>query len=172
MSRYHGIGIGPNLDPGLEVERIEGDLWYLRGHKTPFKSPPTLEDVRAADIMKDLLKLKIGGITGAFEYILQKDWAYRLRFLDLCNETTPERLQKEPIREIRRLLAINRERDYKTANGELVSDKLQKFGRLIQIALLWPPFRRKFREYTKNLPKPDEIDKYWMRLRTDYKSGV
>ncbi len=172
MSRFEGIGIGPNLDPGLEVERIEGNLTYVKGHSYPFKNAPTLEQIEILNIFKGLFRFKLSAAIDALEYVLKYDWAYKVRFLDLCNETTTELLHQNPRKEIKRLTAINKERDYKVANGELVSDKVQNFAKILRFLLLFPPFKRKFKELAINLPKPDEIDKYWMRLRTDYKSGV
>ena len=151
----------------LEVECTEGDLVYLKGHPHPFKGHPTEERVLITNIFKQIFRLNPKGYIDAFNYVIQYDWAFRLRFLDLCNETTTELLTQNPRKEIKRLMALNKERDIPK-----VHRKLNKFATIIQLILLYPPLKRKFKEMAQNLPKPDESDKYWMRLRTDYKSGV
>lgn len=165
--RQEGMGIGPNMDPGIEVEWVEGNLLYLKGHKYPFKGLPTLERVQTANILKGLLKFRAQAVLEALEYILEHDQAYRYRFMDLIAETTKERLTKNPRKEIKRLLSINRERDYK-----VVSDKIGKFGRLVTYALLIPSAKRKFRHAVYNWDwskyQWDEIDRYWALQKLDY----
>lgn len=155
-----------------EVERVEGNLLYVKGHKYPFKGLPTLERVQTAGIFKGLLKFRAQAILEALEYILEHDQAYRFRFMDMLAETTKERLTENPRREIKRLLAINKARDYTHANGPLVSDKIGKVGNLVLWALLLPPLKRRFREAIATLDwskyQWDDIDRYWAYLKNDY----
>ena len=148
----------------LEVERVVGDLLYLKGHPFPFKGLPTEERVQTTNILKGIFKLSPQSFYQAAQYVIQYDWAYRVRLLDLCNETTLEKLHTSPRAEIKRLMQINKERDLPE-----VHEKLNKFANLLRFLLLFPPFRRKFREIVTELPKMDESDRYWASMKTDYR---
>jgi len=102
-------------------------------------------------------------ISHVFEY----DWAYRMRLQDLFNETNSVKLYKYPRKEMRRLLELNRVRDFKEA-----SDKFKMFARLVSWAFFIPKVKRCFREALKSVDfkklQPDDGDKYWMLCRIDY----
>lgn len=100
-------------------------------------------------------------------YILENDNAYQLRLKDLFSETSKEQLLRNPIKEIRRLLHINKRRDYDAVNT--------KFNKLVQMAtlvLLIPTFRNKFNKaFTESDFRQftlDEGDTYWLSQRIDY----
>lgn len=100
-------------------------------------------------------------------HVIEYDSAYRIRLQDLCSETTKEALINSPRKEIRRLIALNRQRDYKE-----VSDKLVLLGNVATYLLLIPSIRKRFREAVnqmdlKNL-QMDESDVYWGLMKTDY----
>ncbi len=104
----------------------------------------------------------------ALAMIVELDSAYSFRLKDLCNETDELRLYKKPITELRRLLRINSERDYLSQHA-----KFKTAGRLLTIALLYPPFRRAFRTTLKEIDfsklQMDRGDKYWACFKEDYK---
>ncbi len=155
------------LNEGLEVERVEGNLTYVQGATFPFKNAPNEATIEAVNLFKKLFKLQFP-ILDILNYVLQYDWAYRLRFIDLCEETTLEALSKNP----------RRERDYKyfspikngkPTNGSLVSDKISKLGNLLRTLLLIPTAKRHFRNNLPlQLPTFDDIDLYWALQRKDY----
>lgn len=99
--------------------------------------------------------------------IFQYDEAYRFRLQDLFAETTPQLLSTKPIREILRLLAINKQRDYK-----VVHRKFQMAAYALCVFFLWPANRAKLRKamlqinYTNLCP--DAGDLYWFSQKIDY----
>ena len=182
-----------------------GILLWLEDHKFPFKGMATEETVDAANKIKSLLKTpffflrlqKATKILPSFfpqpnhltpvareilsiipirlgtlmAFVLEYDAAYRLRLQDLLSETSKEEMVKQPIREILRLLKINKRRDY-----EIVHRKIRNFAYIFILALLFPPFREKFkkslqRSNFQNL-QLDDGDRYWLKQRTDYKYGA
>ena len=143
-----------------EVERIEGDLLYIKGAQFPFRGVPNQQAIEAANIFKKLLRFSPDALWEAVEYVLKYDWAYRIRFLDLCTELNPD---NSPQREISRLVEINKARD-----DERVHKKIAAFGRLLRIALLLPSFKRKYREWVKTRPQLDDIERYWGYQKLDY----
>ncbi len=104
-------------------------------------------------------------------HLVELDGAYRFRLMDLCNASSPGLLKGNPRKEIKRLMALNRERDYAE-----VSDKLSAMGNLLSLALLIPKIRKAFVWGIDNTVfsklRPDETDQYWMRLKKDYKYGI
>ncbi len=109
-----------------------------------------------------------GKFAGIIAHIFEYDNAYRYRLMDLASETTKRKLVAQPIREVRRLMQINRARDYKT-----VSDKFSMVGTLICIALCIPSVRNAFKHaildsYFEGL-QWDEADVYWSTFKKDYK---
>ena len=105
-----------------------------------------------------------------FSHLIEYDNAYRLRVEDIMNETSKEKLIKNPRKEIKRLMKILVERDHPG-----VADKFLKIGRLVRLVLLLPRVKRLFvREIGDSSfekLQPDDIDKYWMCFRTDYRFG-
>ncbi len=102
-------------------------------------------------------------------HIFEYDWAYRLRLQDLFGETNKEMLQDNPRSELRRLLELNRVRDFKEAN-----DKFKMFARMMSWVFFIPRVRHSFVtavslvDFSKLVP--DEGDRYWMLQRLDYQS--
>ena len=151
----------------LQVERIEKDLIWLSGHNQPFKGCPTEERVIVANMLKKLATWQIEGVKEAFDYVIRYDWAYRVRFLDMCNETSTTRLRHNPRKEVKRLLFLYREREVMPE----VYEKVEKLIKILRFLLLFPRFKRFFVECAKDLPKPDESDLYWAAKKVDYRFG-
>ncbi len=103
-------------------------------------------------------------IVHVFEY----DSAYRFRLQDILSEANAKALINNPRREITRLLAIYRERDY-----DAVSGKVGKVIHLLKLALLIPSLKNKFVNALDlcvfKFLQFDENDRYWAGLRIDYK---
>jgi hypothetical protein len=103
-----------------------------------------------------------------FSHIIEYDNAYRFRLLDLMSETTKEKLAERPIRELRRLALLSKDRDAKS-----VTWKFQKIAYIICIGLLVPSIRRAFKksilESDFEKLQYDEVDRYWTAMRSDYK---
>lgn len=101
-------------------------------------------------------------------HVVEYDNAYRLRMQDLFSETTKEKLCRAPVREIWRLIEINKKRDY-----AVVTNKFRKFAKIATIALLIPPIRTAFKKAILNSDYEklclDEGDRYWIKKRLDYK---
>lgn len=112
--------------------------------------------------------------------IINFDNAYRYRIQDLFNETSIEKLL-DPVKEIKRLVMINRERevvDYEI-DGKIVetphpkvSNKFKMVCNIIALFLLHPRIKRAFINAVKQLNinkvQPDEADWFWMNVRTGY----
>lgn len=118
------------------------------------------------------LELLLGSVVGdrvarVISHIIEYDGAYRFRLMDLANETSQRALLVNLRGEIKRLLAINKKRDY-----EQVNSKIERVGKLVLFVLLWPPLRRKvldaIRESDFQELQFDPIDAYWAFLKTDY----
>jgi len=101
-------------------------------------------------------------------HMVEYDNAYRFRLEDLMSETTKEALANRPIRELRRLSKIARDRD----EGS-VSWKFTKMATVLSILLLIPSIRKAFKktilESNFELLQYDDVDRYWTAMRTDYK---
>ncbi len=143
-----------------EVDKIEGDLIYIKGAQFPFRGVPTQEAVIAANIIKKLLKLPLQGLIEALEFVLKYDWAYRIRFLDLCEELNPN---NGPWKEIGRLIEINKARDDKR-----VHTKIALFARILRCGALFPSFRAQYHKWVKIRPRMDDIERYWGYQKLDY----
>lgn len=123
------------------------------------------ENARRARGDEDYLRMIALGKIAA--HIIEYDGAYRFRFMDLAGEVKPYALYHRPIREIRRVLAIHRRRDYK-----VVRDKFQLAGLVLCAALLLPSVRKRFKgivakaDWSKLVA--DEGDRYWMEQKLDY----
>lgn len=100
-------------------------------------------------------------------HLLEYDNAYRFRVQDILHTTSKERL-KSPIREVRRLMKLSRDRD-----SEVVSKKFALLGRLMVFVLLIPKYRRAFKKVVDGVDIKklgfDEGDLYWVHPREDYK---
>ncbi len=144
----------------LEVEREENNLLYLKGASFPFKGKPNESTIIAVNLFKKLFKFQFP-LTEIFNYVIEYDWAYRVRFIDLCTETTEERLLRHPWKEINRLLGLNKQRDQPEVHA-----KLKKFAFLLKVALLLPKYRNILKQ--TNLPHFDDIDLYWALQKLDY----
>lgn len=146
-----------------DVERVEGNLVYIVGAPFPFKGAPTPETIQGIDILKKILKGNVWALKSGVEYVLEHDWAYRLRYLDLCTAADREQLVKNPRKEIKRLLALNEQRDYLEAHT-----KIRKFAHLFSLLLYIPTIRREFTRKIPTLPVFDDADLYWALQRNDY----
>lgn len=106
-------------------------------------------------------------LAAILSHIIELDAAYRYRFQDLCNESTRYALRNRPIRELWRLVEINRKRDYPSLHK-----KVRRLARMLTILLLWPPFHKAFTYAISRIDfgalQFDEGDRYWIDLRTDY----
>ncbi len=163
-----------------EIDRIEGNLIYLKGHPYPWKGIPTIEGIAMANEVKTALKdksifqflkakvklpqnplpitkeiIKMTNskkIAAIFEY----DAAYRLRFQHLFSHSTKETLYKD----IPKLLEISKECDLPEVHAKIAA--------LIKII---PKTIVKWRIQKVNYANLtlDEADTYWLKFRTDYK---
>lgn len=99
-------------------------------------------------------------------HLIEYDNAYRYRLQDLFSETTKEQLQN-PIKEIPRLIQINKERDFQ------VTEKIQKLGKLLTLILRIPKFNKAYQIALKDITLAklsfQEDDIYWVCFKTDYK---
>lgn len=115
----------------------------------------------------DLLKEVDVQMAKIVAHVLEYDSAYKSRLQDLMTESSKEALVDRPIIEIKRLLELNRQRDY-----DEIHTKLHKVGKLATLALLWPPFRKSFKkaisECDFNKLCFDKSDKYWICSKRDY----
>jgi len=147
-------------------------LWPIVG-KIAYKAmqPYLLKREYRNDFANEIETLIGGKLGELIANILEYDNAYRLRFQDLFSEATKESLAAQPIREILRLLAINKRRDLPDVHA-----KLKYAAYFLILVLLWPPFRSQFKKAINqsnftNL-QLDESDDYWLKIRTDYKANL
>ncbi len=107
---------------------------------------------------------RIGLICG---HLLEYDTAYRFRLQDLANVTSTNQLVYDLRGELKRLVALNRARDYPE-----VSDKVKRIGQILNLILLIPKYRRALIEAIKAVGIEglwfDESDKYWITKKVDY----
>lgn len=143
-----------------EVERVEGDLLYIKGAQFPFKGGATEELVNAANIFKRFFRFDVTVVWDAMEFVLKYDWAYRIRFLDLCTELNPK---NGPFKEIGRLLSINKARD-----DIRVHKKIRAVGNLLRFAMLFPSMRARYWAWVPNRPVLDDLERYWGYQKLDY----
>lgn len=180
---------------GHEIERIEGNLIYLKGFEYPYKGIPSIERVEKANGIKQAIRhfksLKqinlpkaslntfateiyylISNLTGdnhianCVAFVLEYDSAYRFRLQDLFSETTQGALANRPAREIWRLMRLSRKREQrKTTNTKLIP--------LFLVTILYAvTHKTKWKEAINqsnfsNL-QLDENDRYWCSMKTDY----
>ena len=166
------------------IDRVEGNLMYLVGFDYPHKGIPHIPGVLVANRLKRNVFLwwKVPALPGiptafakefhklspALAYIFEYDQAYRFRLQNLFTETTKEKLLSHPMKEVLRLLRINKERDYPEVHRKFVF----YFGLLI-VLLLFPPIRasilRRIQTLDYSQLLPDDNDLYWMGLKVDYR---
>lgn len=114
------------------------------------------------------LRMMIGGDLGTvISHVVEYDSAYRARIQDLFSESSQTMIRHAPIKELWRLVTINRQRDYLALHK-----KMRKMAYFLTLLLLWPPTRKKILQAVdqcdyKNLML-DEADRYWLNQRTDY----
>lgn len=102
-------------------------------------------------------------VANMFEY----DNAYRFRLQDLFTASSKSDFIENPYKEISRMLKLSKERD-----SDSVSQKFRYIKPLIFLAFLIPKVKKAFIKTLgliefKNL-QLDEIDLYWVGMRTDY----
>lgn len=191
-----------DYEGGEEIYDVVGNLIWLKGHPYPWKGLPTIAALNATNQIKyaithgkkipwEVMEPYINEFPNqrlaitlelydflhnfmprrkalSLAFIVEYDSAYRFRLLDLMREKRVEDLFKRPIREIWRLVRINGQRDSVTVHRKVVCGAVLLMG-----ALLWPPFRAKWRSAFRYINwyrfLPDEGDLYWMRQRKDYK---
>lgn len=135
-------------------------LKIIEPHRQPTKN--------LTPIAREIIKIIPNSIGELVAYVLEYDIAYRFRLQDLFSETDKETLSRRPIREILRLLAINKRRDYAG-----VHRKIRGAGVIAILALILPPFRKAFRRTLQTADFNELIldagDRYWLKRRKDYK---
>jgi hypothetical protein len=103
-----------------------------------------------------------------FVQMIDYDNAYRLRVTDLISITNREMLLDNPRREINRIIDTIKERD-----SDCVGWKFIKLAKILSLLLLLPSVKKAFREAIDGADlesvQYDEIDKYWVCMRDDYK---
>lgn len=101
-------------------------------------------------------------------HLIEYDNAYRFRMQDLFTATTSDLLLKSPIKELKRLARLSKERD-----SAGVSKKFQTIIFFTSLLLLHPRIRKAFKVSIKECDfsklQFDKIDEYWVSMRTDYK---
>ena len=102
-----------------------------------------------------------------FSHLIEYDNAYRYRIEDIMSESKKEDFIKDPRKEIKRLIAILKERD-----APCVAIKFERIGRLLSLASLIPRVRKALRssleESNWEKLQADKIDRYWMSQRSDF----
>lgn len=115
-------------------------------------------------LLKGLVGTKLARVIA---HVVEYDGAYRFRLMDLASETSREEMMLNPRGEIKRLLQINRQRDYQEA-----SDKIEKAGKFLRLLLLYPPFKRRviraLGDCVFDELQFDPIDTYWAMQKVDY----
>ncbi len=170
-----------------------GILAYLKGHSVPYKGMPTEGAVQAINVVKKLLRFQpMAAMWIAIEphilkteyqmpitreicnmfpsrlgisiaHVLEYDSAYRLFIQDMFNETTKEALLSNPVKEIWRLVGINKRRAHAVAHKTI-----KRFAYIFMFLLFLPNIRKAFRNCDFTKFQHDDSDKYWIALRTDY----
>lgn len=147
----------------------------------PIMSPYILKEEHQTDSTKAIYRMLLTFFTEleiqnstslaqTVSHIFEYDSAYRFRVQDLATETDSIRLCRNPQEEIRRLLAINKERDY-----TIVSRKFNRIAMLALLGLYITKVRRAFKKAIQNDFAQlhfDENDRYWASLKKDYKYNV
>lgn len=120
-----------------------------------------LNELGIKDEYPDLNGSRFAKITA---HIIEYDSAYRFRIMDLATETTKEKLLKNPITEIKRLIKVQNERD-----EERVGKNFKMVGMGITFALLIPKFRKAFRKTLESIDfekfKYTDNERYWICLK-------
>lgn len=103
-------------------------------------------------------------------HLVEWDNAYRLRFIDICSETTPDALCTDPRSEIARILEIILPREVQ--HKESIRPKFRALVFILRAMLLVPKVKRAFQDAVRKVNWPlmqyDNQDKYWACLRIDY----
>ena len=100
-------------------------------------------------------------------HFIEYDNAYRYRVQDLIHDTDLNDLSKDPQNVIKRYIRLSKERD-----SDAVSGKITAGIRLLSLVLRLPKYKNAFREALTFIEfdkmKFDEVDIYWISMRTDY----
>ena len=103
-----------------------------------------------------------------FSTLIQYDNAYRLRIEDLANETSKERLLKNPGKELMRLVGIMAQREPGAGNTE----KFAKIVRVLRFLFISPKIKKAFRQTLQESDfanfQMDDADRYHCLLWEDY----
>jgi hypothetical protein len=104
-----------------------------------------------------------------FSHLVEYDNAYRFRVIDICSETTKEKLIANPRKELSRLFDIVCSREVMYPE---MKKKYKNLFRMASLILAIPKYKKAFKEALANSNWNnmvyDNIDKYWVCLRTDY----
>lgn len=197
LSLPRSESMNPTYDVVDRIEYGDGIKVYLQNHIYPIHGIPTVEAIQSINVVKKVLSLQFikaaeiaiepytlkpeymhhasrelrrifpGRIGQLVAWVIEYDAAYRLRFLDLMTESSKDALIWRPIREIWRLLKINKRRDQ-----AVVHAKFRYVAIVLTLAMLVPTFRSAWKRALKNCTmsslQMDEADKYWLKLRSDY----
>lgn len=142
----------------FSTQRFETVCW-------PIMSSFILKEEYQQAFTKEFSKFFKGKTAEIISHIFEYDWAYRLRIQDLFTASTKEKLMKRPYREVKHLIQLNKERDYKE-----VSDKFKYVPYLFLIPSLRRSFRASLREIDYEKLCYDEGDRYWALQRIEYDS--
>lgn len=117
-----------------------------------------------------LLSLKVEGSTAkefsfAIAQIIEYDDSYRYRYQDLANELNVKLFKENPRKELKRLLAIFKER-----SDNFVPDKLMPIFSFFSLLLLYPPIKKACIEAVDFIKQSayDKHDHYWVCIRDDH----
>lgn len=135
-----------------------------------------LNDKYRLEFIKEFQKLIsnfIGTVNGhkfaqIFSTLIEYDFAYKIRIMDILSETTQKQLSIMPYRECKRLLRILISRE-----NDIVAKNIKKFSWLL--ILLWTPkYRKAFRKALQLVDfsklQYDESDRYWASQMSGYNS--
>lgn len=134
--------------------------------------PPVARNLRIF-ITKFLTSLNITPIVvnqfaAILSSIITLDDAYKYRMQDIASECNSINLQRNPRKELLRLLSIYKQRDH-----EVVSKKIMTIRPIISMALLIPKYKKAFIDALTHINIEemglDEADKYWVCQRKGYK---
>jgi hypothetical protein len=106
-------------------------------------------------------------------HIFEYDNAYRLRVQDMFTSSSDRQLFDNPRQELKRLLKLNRVREFKSKKIKyLPSTKFKIFHNLLSVALLSPKIKKCFKKALQGIDftklQFDKGDLYWALQRTDY----
>ena len=107
-------------------------------------------------------------LSATIAHSIEYDNAYRLRVVDILNETEKIRMVNNPRKEILGLVKLMLSR---SVGDAIVARKFQVVANLLSLVLLIPKYKKAFISAIKEVDfekfKMDETDKYWTCLRKE-----